>query len=351
METMLDYIKSYPKLIQDAIGIAKNANLPKLDSGDFDRIIVCGMGGSAVGGDLLKDLLKDSNVGMTVDVLREYKPPAYVGSKALVFCVSYSGDTEETLSQFVELRKRGCKIISITSGGRLKKWSERFGIPVIGLPGGFKPRAAMPYLFVPMLVYLSSCVYGLGFEMGSERSLKKAIETLESKSCTLEKHTKIKGIAEIIRGHPINVYGPADFEAVVRRAKNQFNENSKLPAAWAVFPELDHNEIVGYEDNELNKETYVLLLRDYEEDESMRTRIEATKEIIRPKVKGVVEIYADGESRLERTISLLYYVDLLSYYLAAAEGKIPEKNDFIDKLKSVLAEKVNLVKKLESELV
>jgi len=147
------------------------------------------------------------------------------------------------------------------------------------------------------------------------------------------------------------VYGSADFEAVVRRAKNQFNENSKLPATWAVFPELNHNEIVGYEDNDLNKDAYVLILRDSEESEAMRTRIEATKEIIRSKVKGIVEIHSDGKSKLARTASLLYYVDILSYYLAVAEGKIPEKTDFIDKLKAVLAEKVSLVKKLETELI
>jgi len=216
-------------------------------------------------------------------------------------------------------------------------------VPIVGLPGGFKPRAAMPYLFVPMLVYLSD--YGL------KPDLEEAIETLGSTVCTLEKNEKIKKIADIMRGHPINVYGPADFEAVVRRAKNQFNENSKLPAAWAVFPELNHNEIVGYEDNDLNKEAYVLILRDSEEDDSMKTRIEATKEIIRPKVRGIVEIRSDGKSKLTRTMSLLYYVDLLSYYLAVAEGKIPEKTDFIDKLKAVLAEKTGLVKKLEKELI
>jgi len=343
MESMLDYIKNYPKMIRDAIEATKAAMLPKYDSNDFDKILVCGMGGSAVGGDLLKDLLRSSELCWPVEVSRQYKPPAYVDNKTLVFCVSYSGNTEETLSQFVEVRKRGCKIISITSGGKLRQWSERLGIPIVKLPSGFKPRAAIPYLFVPMLVYLSD--YGL------KPGLEEAIETLESKVCTHEKNEKIRKIADIIKGRSINVYGPADFEAVVQRAKNQFNENSKLPATWAVFPELNHNEIVGYEDNDLNKEAYVVILRDSEEDESMETRIETTKEIIRSKVKGVVEIHSDGKSKLARTISLLYYVDLLSYYLAVAESKIPEKTDFIDKLKSVLAEKIGLVKKLESELI
>lgn len=343
MESMSDCIRSYPKMIRDAIEHTKSAKLPKYNPDDFDKILVCGMGGSAVGGDLLKDLLRSSEIGWPVEVSRQYNFPAHANDKTLVFCVSYSGNTEETLSQFVEARKRGCKIISITSGGKLNQWSERLGIPVVSLPAGFKPRAAMPYLFVPMLVYLSN----YGFKPGIEES----IETLESISCTLEKNEKIKKAADIIKGCPIRVYGPADFEAVVRRAKNQFNENSKLPASWAVFPELNHNEIVGYEDNELNKDAYVLILRDSEESEAMRTRIEATKEIIRSKVKGIIEIHSDGKSKLARTVSLLYYVDLLSYHLAVAASRIPEKNDFIDKLKSVLAEKVGLVKKLEKELI
>jgi glucose/mannose-6-phosphate isomerase len=350
MESMFDYIKNYPKLMQDAIELTRVASLQIYDSKDFNKIIVCGMGGSAVGGDIIKDLMKDKDFlkdselrRCTVEVSREYRPPAYADNKTLVFCVSYSGDTEETLNQFVELRKRGCKMISITSGGRLKKWSERLDIPFVELPGGFKPRAAIPYLFIPILVYLSN--YGI------EPDFNEAIKTLEDRVCTVENSNKIREIADVVRGHPINVYGPADFEAVVRRAKNQFNENSKLPAAWAVFPELSHNEIVGYEDNDLNKEVYVLILRDSEEDESMKAKIDATKEIIRPKVKGVVEIYSEGKSKLARMMSLFYRVDLLSYYLAVSEGKIPEKNDFIDRLKSVLAEKVGLANKLESELV
>ncbi len=340
MEDMLDHIRKYPEMVLDAVETTKKAKLSKYD---FDNIIVCGMGGSAIGGDLLKGLLRYSETSWPVEVSRQYRPPAYANNKTLVFCVSYTGNTEETLSQFIEARKRGCKIISITSGGKLKQWSEMLGVPIVHLPGGFKPRAAMPYLFVPMLVYLSN--YGLN------SGLKGVVETLENVVCTPEKNKEIKKIADIIKGHPISVYGPADFGAVVRRAKTQFNENSKLPASWTVFPEHSHNDIMGYEDNDLNRETYVLILRDFGESESIRTRIEATKEIIRSKVKGIVEISSDGKSKLERTMSLLYYVDLLSYYLAVAEGKIPEKNDFIDKLKSILAEKVNLVKKLESELI
>lgn len=343
MEKILDYIRSYPKMILDAIEATKTAELPKYDSTEFDNILVCGMGGSAVGGDILKNLLRYSDFGRPIEVSRQYKPPASASDKTLAFCVSYSGNTEETLSQFVELRKRGCKIISITSGGELKKWSESLGVPVVELPGGFKPRAVMPYLFVPMLVYLSD--YGL------KADLENTVKALEETVCTIEKDKEIKKMADMIKGHPINVYGPADFEAVVRRAKNQFNENSKLPTAWAVFPENTHNDIMGYEDNDLNKETYVIILRDSEESESIRTRIEATKEIIRSKVRGIVEIHSDGESKLARIMSLLYYVDLLSCHLAIAEGKIPEKNDSIDKLKAVLAEKINLVDKLEAELV
>jgi glucose/mannose-6-phosphate isomerase len=347
MEDMLLFIKKYPEMILDARETAKTAKLPHYEAGkEYDKILVCGMGGSAIGGDLLKSLLHDfPEIPIeSVEVSRQYKMPK-VGENTLIFCISYSGNTEETLSQFVDARKAGCKIIAFTSDGLLKNWCERLGVPLIELPSGFKPRAALPYLFIPMVQYVAGDAFDQDFE--------ECIKVLEDMRGDAKEMQSIKDAASLIKDHWIAVYGSSELEPVVFRAKTQINENSKLPAVWGVFPEMCHNEIVGYEDNDLNRNLYVVILRDEESEknDSMLARIESTKEIIRQKVKGIIEIHSAGKSKLARMMSLLYYVDMLSYYLARESGKSPDKNDNIDKLKDALKDKVNLQEKLEKELV
>jgi len=347
MEKMLDYIKKYPEMIVDAVELTKKARLPKYK---FKKILVCGMGGSAICGDVLADLLRDRKNSLSVEVSRRYKLPPDAGRDALVVFVSYSGDTEETLSQFVEARKNGLRMICTASGGKLKKWCETFGVPFVELPAGFKPRAALPYTLFTVLEYLQESSKDLDFS----KDIKEAVEVLEELRESDEKENEIKSMAGLIKDSRINVYGSEEFEAAVKRLKTQINESSKLPASWDLFPELDHNEIVGYEDNDLNRGDYVVILRDEEsekEQPEMRARIEASKEIIQSKVKGITEIWSSGKSKLAKEMSLIFLGDLLSYYLAIEGGKLPEKTDNIDKLKEVLKEELNTQEKLEKELV
>jgi glucose/mannose-6-phosphate isomerase len=353
MEDMLSFIEKYPEMVIDARDATQKADLPNYKPGkDYNKILVCGMGGSAIGGELLNNLLRDLR-GTTpgklpiyhIEVSRRYKIPSNIDDKTLVFCVSYSGNTEETLSQFVELKKMGAKTIAITSDGKLGEWCENLGVPLIKIPRGFRPRAAMPYLFVPLVEYVAGKTL--------EKDINESIDVLRGLANDEKERESIRKIAGMMKGHWIVVYGPAEFEAVAYRAKTQINENSKLPASWGVFPELCHNEIVGYEDNDLNNDAYVLILRDAkaEENEAMSVRIEATKDIIESKVKGIAELRSVGESKLARMLSLLFYLDMLSYFLATEDRKSPEKNDNIDRLKAVLREKVNMQERLEKELI
>lgn len=343
MDDMLDYIKKCPEMVQDAINATKNANLPRYD---FKRILVCGMGGSAIGGNLLTDLLRH-DFKIPVEVSRRYRLPDHADKDTLVFVVSYSGNTEETLSQFVEARKRGLKIIGLSSGGYLKKWCDSLSVPFIELPAGFKPRAALPYLFFPMLEYIQQSMEDIDFSVDVEETIK-VLETLRMDK---EREDEIKTISGLIKNRRISIYGPEDFEAVVRRIKGQLNENSKLPSSWDVFPELNHNEIVGYEDNELNKENYVIILRDNDEHPGVKLRIDATKKIIQEKTKGIIEMRSIGKSKLSKLMSFVFLGDLLTYYLAKEEGKSPDKTDNIDELKRILKENLNMQEKLEKELV
>jgi glucose/mannose-6-phosphate isomerase len=331
---MLEAIKKYPEMCRDAVERTNRSNLPNYK---FDKIIVCGMGGSAVGGELLKDLLKDK-LPMQIEVSKEYHLPKYVDERSLVFCVSYSGDTEETLSQFAEALKIKCNVICLASGGKLKEWCEKLSLPLILLPGGLQPRAALPYLFLPMLTYLQN----VG-PVNLKEDLEESIQVL--KEIDLK---EIDNIASGIKDSFVAVYGR--LPSVARRFKNQFNENSKIPARFDVFPELDHNEIMGYQNTELNKSTSVIFLRDRDEPEEIKARIDITRDLIRNSAKNIFEIHSSGNSELAKILSLIYIGDYLSYKLAVLNGTDPEEVESISKLKKGLKERLNFVERLEKKI-
>jgi glucose/mannose-6-phosphate isomerase len=331
---MLEAIKKYPEMCRDAVERTNGSNLPNYK---FDKIIVCGMGGSAVGGELLRDLMRDQ-LPIPIEVSKDYHLPKYADDKTLVFCVSYSGDTEETLSQFAEALKIKCNVICLASGGKLKEWCEKLSLPLILLPSGLQPRAALPYLFLPMLTYLQNV--GL---VNLKEDLEESIQVLNGIDLK-----EIDNVASEIKDSFVAVYG--QLPSVSRRFKNQFNENSKIPARFDVFPELDHNEIMGYQNLELNKSTSIIFLRDRDETEEMKARIEITRDLIRDSARNVFEIYSSGNSKLAKILSLVYIGDYMSYRLAVLNGIDPEKVENINKLKKGLKERLNFVERLEKQI-
>ncbi len=340
---MLDYIKRYPSMIKDSINLTNESELKHYT---FDKIVVCGMGGSAIGGDILSDILRYSH-DFVVHVSRRYRLPKFVDENTLVFIVSYSGRTEETLSQFVDARKTGAKMICITSDGYLLEWCELLGIPHVKLPVGFQPRVALPYLVFPMIQYLQKISDDIDFDSDIEETIK----LLEYLIMDKNQESDIKSSADLVKNHRIRVYGSDEYESAVRRIKTQINENSKVPSSFELFPEMDHNEIVGYENNSLNKEDYVIFLRDENESSEMRTRIDVTKKIIRDDVSGIIELTSFGNSKMTKLFSFILMGDMLSYYIAKSNNVAPEKTDNIDTLKRLLKEKSNLQEKLEKDIV
>lgn len=330
---MIEIIKKYPEMCTDAVKITERVKIPVYK---FNKIIICGVGGSAISGDLLKDLLKN-RVSMPIDVCRNYHLPAYVDKDTLTFCVSYSGNTEETLSQFVDCVKRKSKIIGITSGGKLKEWCERFNLPYILIPTGYKPRVALPYLFFSMIV----CLQKLEI-VNLQKEINETVELLKGiKSDFVEKLTSSMKDSIII------VYSSDEFSGVARRVKTQINENSKMPAKYDVLPELGHNEIVGYQNERLNKNSFVLILRDKKEPVEIKEKIEIIKDLIKDRVKGIGELWTEGDSKLTRIMSLVFIGDLLSCELAVLNKIDPEQTKNI----AILKEKSHLIEKLEKKLV
>jgi len=310
--------------------------LPEIEA--ISNIVVTGLGGSAIGGDLLR-VYAVNKISIPVMVNRDYVLPEFVGPDTLVFAVSYSGNTEETLSAYDDARARGASIIAITTGGKLGEYAKRDGIPVIGVPGGVSPRAATGFLFLPTLRVLQRLgmlpdVTGEISEMVSHlKELRKKlgpdapIEENPAKRIACKLHKKI----------PV-IWGSSGITGVVaQRWKGQINENAKAPAYWNVFPELNHNEIVGFQfPLEILKKIHVIFLRDGQDHPRVQKRFEITKKVIEDVVDGYTEVWASGEGTLSRLYSLIYTGDYASVYLAALYGIDPGPVKAIDYLKKEL---------------
>ena len=331
---MIDFCLNSAKAYNEAIKLADKV---KVDYSKPDNVIVAGMGGSGIGGDLLKDWARNRTT-VPIEVNREYHLPAYAGKKSLVLITSYSGDTEESLSAFLDALKRKCMIYCVSSGGALLENADRLKVPYLRVPGGMPPRAALPYLFVPLM----RCMEKMGLVSDVYDELSETLPLLEriSRDNSLEKSTKenfSKALAQNI-GHTVPVvYGFGFYRSVAWRFKQQFNENSKVPAKWEVFSELNHNEIVGWEGaDELHKCFSAIFIRDKDEPTEIRSRIEITKRLISKAGLELFEVYAQGKSPLAKMLSTICIGDFTSVYLAVLHGVDPTPVKTINYLKDTL---------------
>jgi glucose/mannose-6-phosphate isomerase len=314
----------------------KLAQAVRINYSKPQTIIVAGMGGSAIGGGLLKDWTRDK-IDVPIEVCTEYSLPAYADERTLVFVVSYSGDTEEALSMFLDAIKRNCMTFCISSGGKILEFAEKLKLPYLRVPSGIpQPRAALPYLFLPMPILLEKL--GLISDVSSE--ISEAVEILErvKRENLPEKLLSAnlsKKLALRINGTVPVIYGFGIYRAVAQRYKQQLNENSKVPAKWDFFSELNHNEIVGWEAvKELAKCFSIIFIRDRDEPEEIHERIEATKELIsREATKRISEVWSAGQSMLAKMLYTIYIGDFTSVYLAILRGVDPTPVKTISLLK------------------
>jgi glucose/mannose-6-phosphate isomerase len=316
---------------------AKNAERIIVEYPKPSNIIVAGLGGSAIGGDLLKDWAK-TQLNVPIEVSRDYKLPAYANKKTLVFITSYSGDTEETLSSFLDAIKRKCMIYCISSGGALIKYAKKHKFPHLQVPAGMPPRAALPYMLVPLLVYMEKA----GLVKGVTQELNEAYSLLEkiSEDNSPQKPTNenfAKNVAQNIDESAPVVYGFGFYPSVAQRFKQQFNENSKSAAKWEYFPELDHNEIVGWEGmGEQCKWFSVIFIRDIDEPVEIESRIEITKQIMEKAGFIMFDLEVQGQSPLAKMLSTILVGDFISVYLAVVRGVDPTPVKTINILKDTL---------------
>lgn len=347
---MLELCKKMPDFCKDAIKRAKRVKIPAIYKSP-ENVIVAGMGGSAIGGELLKDWLYD-RASIPLEVCRDYVLPTYADENSLVMTVSYSGETEETLSAFLEAVKRRCMILTISSGGHMQTFARKLGIPHISIPTGFPPRAAIAYTFFPLVVLMKK----IHVIKETDEEIEEALHILQkiSEENALRvpiKNNKAKKLALEIEGTIPIVYGFKQYSAVARRLKCQFNENSKIPSKFDIFSELNHNEVVGWEAPKKLTQTFsIILLRDPKEPPEIKQRIEITKQLASKKVYKVLEIQAVGKQKLAKMLSAMYTGDLASIYLAVLRGVDPTPTKTIAHLKAEMKKRLDMTKRFEKEI-
>lgn len=337
VSNMYGLIKKFPDQVDEAITIG-NAAKVKLNVRSVENIVLCGLGGSAIGGDLLKSYLA-AELSVPFTVNRHYVLPKFVAKDSLVIISSYSGNTEETTTGFKEAVKRRAKILCISSGGAVVKLAKKKGMRLITIPGGLPPRAALGYSFFPLLIALAK----LGLIKNKKREITETLALLRQKSDEYgnpdPSSNKAFQLAEQLRGRLGVVYSSTErFDAVATRWRGQMAENGKSLMFGHVLPEMNHNELVGWKAlAEQMREMQVMILRDKEDHARVKVRMDITKGVIAEHTQHVTEVQSEGTSLLARMFSLVYLGDWVSYYLAILHGIDPTPVKVIDYLKDELS--------------
>ncbi|MCB1183854.1 bifunctional phosphoglucose/phosphomannose isomerase [bacterium] len=313
---------------------------------DLRRIVLCGMGGSAIAGDLVQPLLQAGRVSLTV--WRDYGLPHWVDADDLVLCCSYSGNTEESLSGARRAGELGCARIAVSSGGELTALAGREHFPVVALPGGLPPRASLGFGLGALVRVLErlGVVPGGGGHIHEAAALLRGLDAarrdpMAAPAAGVEDgagNPSPADLATILAGRvPVIYTAGLEAHAAGLRLKAQLNENSKMPACLAAFPELDHNDLVGWALAPEQRERFVLIiLRGPDDNERTAPRVEITRDLLWDEFADVHEIRAAGETPLARVMSLVQYGDYLSCHLAHRNGVDPVPVDRISKLKTAL---------------
>ncbi len=336
---MLAEMAGFAEQCREAVDIGRRAEL-SFDPAGITDIVVLGMGGSGISGDVCR-VLFDDQLKVPLCVNRHYQLPAFVGPGTLLLAASYSGNTEETIAGLEEGLRRGARALCVSSGGQVARIAADRGLALVQIPAGRQPRAALGFLSLPLAIVLER----LGLVGNLSGDIDEAVELVSRMSGRLgveqpESANPAKQLARRLAGRLPIIYGSEGVTALAAfRFKCQINENSKAPAFWNYLPELDHNEITGWQEL---KETsgssfHLIFLRDDAEHPQVKKRVEITRDLIIDQFCGVEEFWSSGRSKLARLLSLIYLGDFTSAYLALLYGTDPSPVERIELLKKRLA--------------
>jgi glucose/mannose-6-phosphate isomerase len=334
-EDMLGTIGSFPVNARKAIEDSEELDLSPIKKKKFDSILIGGMGGSAIGGLLLRDWLRGT-CKVPIIISRGYHLPAWADENTLIYAVSYSGDTEETYTQYHEAVDRGCQVVCFCSGGKMSWSASQHKIPKLLFPKNFQPRAAIASQFYS----IAAITKRMGFIHEDKwAEVEESIRVVESLVKKLEKevltnNNPAKLLADSVYGLIPFIYGTRLFKTVAYRYKTQFNENSKILAATNFFPEAFHNSVMACEGNkELLKKNCGIFIHDPLEDSSLKFKIKKFKELLKENIGRIVEVETFGEGELARMMSAITIGDYASAYLGILYGKDPSSIESIKKFK------------------
>ncbi|MDP9419903.1 MAG: bifunctional phosphoglucose/phosphomannose isomerase [Actinomycetota bacterium] len=325
-----------PEQVFDASVRARGLEgLPERDR--IENVVVLGMGGSGMAGDLLA-ATAGPFLPVPVIVSKGYELPAFVGEASLVFAVSFSGNTEETVEAASTAAVEGARMVAVTRGGELGRLATSWGVPVVGVPDDVsQPRAAIGALAVPALVVLEE----IGLFVGAQQWIDFAFEQLRRRRDELLSPSNAARAlaARIGRTLPIFYGGGQLGSTAAQRWKTQVNENAKVAAFWNTQPELCHNEVAGWgQHGDLTRQvfTVVNLRHEYEHPQVVR-RFEVVTTLLEEVVSSVEEVWAEGEGQLAQLLDLILLGDFTSLYLAAQEGLDPGPVPALDQVKASVA--------------
>jgi glucose/mannose-6-phosphate isomerase len=337
-ENMRGHLHGLPQQCRTAWSKAIEFELPR-DYANIDKVVVLGMGGSVIGGDLVRSLFSSKSKPI-IFVNRDYDLPGFVDDRTLVIASSYSGNTEETLSAFSQALKKKCPKLAMTTSGELKAMAEDAGVPVFIIDYVAQPRAAVGYSFMSLIAFLQR----LGFLEEETVEVKAMIQDLEKlleelKETVPTGSNRAKQLAAKLHGKIAVIYGAGILSEVAHRWKTQINENSKAWAFYETFTELNHNAVVGYQfPQELASRIYVVMLRCPSLHPRILIRYQVTGELLEQSGIGHQTIDSRGKSELSQMMGLVYLGDWVSYYLAILYEIDPTPIKAIDYLKKRLSQ-------------
>jgi glucose/mannose-6-phosphate isomerase len=335
---MMGQLYGLPQQCLNAWNKAEKFKIPG-EYRSIDKVVILGMGGSAIGSDLVRALASHEKK-LNIFVNREYELPAFVNEKTLVIASSYSGNTEETLSAFNQALKTKCKKLAITTGGKLREIAEAAGMPVFIIDHVSSPRAALGYSFMPTLAFLRN----LGFLTGISIDVQAMVNTMESlleelKESIPTSSNPAKQLAIKLYGKIAVIYGAETLSDVARRWKGQINENSKAWAFHEILPELNHNAVVGYQfPSELAQKLFVVFLHCPILHPRTLIRYQITSEMLAQNNISYQMVQSQGNDVLSQMMSLVFFGDWVSYYLAMLYQTDPTPVKVIDYLKKRLSQ-------------
>lgn len=344
-QNMFDVIKSFPEQVKDAVIIGEKFNgFPYPPNSN--HFVILGMGGSAIGGDILNSYFSNS-VGtghLIVNTIRNYKLPNYVNKDTNIISSSYSGGTEETYSALEEALKICNNIICISSGGKITDTAIKNNIPVIKIPAGYQPRCALGYSFFPMLLSIvKTNIFSDETNNQIRNEINETIDILRKRAneySVLSENNLALSVASKIKGTIPVIYSSVDgMESVNTRWIRQIQENAKHLAYGGLLPEMNHNEINSFSLPEnFAKNISIIFIQDVNTHPRTMLRFNALKDLIESNVQQIISLQSDASSLLARMFDMIYLGDWVSYYLAILNNTDPTPIPLITKLKNYLSQ-------------